>query len=62
MTIQGSTVVDSAYYDIATYQYGNAQTGDSESNTIGYTVEGYHPYIKLKFESNVGNIVTILAR
>ena len=62
MTIQGSTVVDSAYYDIATYQYGNAQTGDSESNTIGYTVEGFHPYIKLKFESNVGNIVTILAR
>ena len=62
MTIQGSTVVDSAYYDIATYQYGNANTGDSESNTIGYTVEGYHPYIKLKFESNVGNIITILAR
>ena len=42
--------------------YGNAETGASESGTIGYTINGYHPFVKLKFESNVGNIVTILAR
>jgi len=62
VVIQGSTLVDSAYYDIVTYQYGNANTGEVESNTIGYTIDGYHPFMRMKFESNVGNIVTILAR
>ena len=47
---------------INSYQYGNAANGNSESGTIGYTINGYHPYIRLKFDSNVGNIVTILAR
>lgn len=62
LTIQGSTLVDSGFYDINSYRYGNAANGASESGTIGYTINGYHPFIKLKFESNVGNIVTILAR
>ena len=63
LTIQGSTLVDDGYYNIGnTYQYGNAANGEVESNTIGYTINGYHPYIRLKFEANVGNIVTILAR
>jgi hypothetical protein len=62
VTIQGSTLVDSGFYDIDSYQYGNASNGASESGTIGYTINGYHPFIKLKFEANVGNIVTILAR
>ena len=63
LTIQGSTLVDADYYDIGNvYQYGNAANGEVESNTIGYTINGYHPYIRLKFEANVGNIVTILAR
>ena len=63
LTIQGSTLVDADYYDIGNvYQYGNAANGAVESNTIGYTINGYHPYIRLKFEANVGNIVTILAR
>ena len=62
LTIQGSTLVDADYYDINSYRYGNAANGNSESRTIGYTINGYHPYIRLKFEANVGNIVTILAR
>lgn len=62
MTIQGSTLVDSEYYDIVSYQYGNASTGDAETSTIGYTLEGYHPFVKMKFESNVGNIGNVLAR
>ena len=62
VTIQGSTLVDSGFYDINSYRYGNAANGVSESGTLGYTVNGYHPFIKLKFESNVGNIVTVLAR
>ena len=62
VTIQGSTIVDSSYYDINSFRYGNAANSNSESGTIGYTVDGYHPFIKLKFEANVGNIVTVLAR
>jgi hypothetical protein len=62
LTLQGSTLVDADFYDINSYQYGNAANGNSESGTIGYTITGYHPYIRLKFDSNVGNIVTILAR
>lgn len=62
VTIQGSTLVDANFYDIETHTYGNAETGESESRTIGYTIDGYHPFVKVKFESNVGNIVTILAR
>jgi len=62
MTIQGSTLVDSEYYDIVSYEYGNATTGDAETSTIGYTLQGYHPFVKMKFESNVGNIGNVLAR
>ena len=62
ITIQGSTIVDNDFYDINSFRYGNAANGNSESRTIGYTINGYHPYIRLKFEANVGNIVTILAR
>ena len=62
VTLQGSTLVDSDYYDINQYRYGNAANGNSESSTIGYTMTGYHPFIRIKFEANVGNIVTLLAR
>ena len=62
LTLQGSTLVDSGFYDINSFRYGNAANGASESGTIGYTIKGYHPFIKLKFEANVGNIVTVLAR
>ena len=62
LTIQGSTLVDSDYYDINSYRYGNAANGAVDNGTLGYTINGYHPFIRLKFHANVGNIVTILAR
>ena len=62
VTLQGSTLVDSDYYDINQYRYGNAANGAVENGTLGYTINGYHPFIRLKFHANVGNIVTILAR
>ena len=62
VTLQGSTLVDNDFYDINSYRYGNAANGAVQSGTIGYTIQGYHPFIKIKFESNVGNIVTVLAR
>ena len=60
--LQGSTLVDNDFYDINSYRYCNAANGAVQSGTIGYTINGYHPFIKIKFESNVGNIVTVLAR
>ena len=54
--------IDNDFYDINSYRYGNAANGAVESRTLGYTINGYHPFIRLKFEANVGNIVTILAR
>jgi len=56
VTIQGSTEVDSEWYTIETHTYMN------ESETHGYTVRGYHPYIRVQFNSNVGVVTNILAR
>lgn len=55
--IQGSTLPDSDWYDIGnSYSYSNATQSD------GYTVTGFHPYIRLKFVATEGNITKILAR
>lgn len=55
--IQGSTVPDSDWYDIESpHSYLNS------TDTDGYVINGYHPYIRLKFVSTQGNITKILAR
>lgn len=54
--IEGSTLPDSSWYTINTYSYSNI------SNTYGYTIEGYHPYVRLTFTSNSGSVANILAR
>lgn len=56
ITIQGSTIVDGDWYDIVSEEYANT------SDTHGYTVRGYHPYIRLEFHSNNGAVTNILAR
>lgn len=56
ITIQGSTIVDGDWYDITTETYSNT------SETYGYTVRGFHPYIRLEFQSNNGAVTNILAR
>jgi hypothetical protein len=55
--VQGSTTPDTEWYDI-----NNAYTYLSSTQSDGYTIEGYHPYIRLKFVSTQGNITKILAR
>lgn len=58
--IIGSVTSDfSLPYDITTPESLNAHTG-----SIGRTVEGYHPYVKLVFvnESNVGDVTEIFYR
>lgn len=57
VTILGSSIVDGDFYVIEE---------DNElaniSDTKGYTIHGYHPYIKVEFTSNSGAVTNILAR
>jgi hypothetical protein len=57
VNIQGSTIVSGDWYNIYTSEeYAN------NSVTHGYTVHGYHPYVRMVFTSNAGAITNILAR
>ena len=57
ISIQGSTIPDGDWYQIgSTYTYANI------NNTQGYTIKGYHPYIRVEFVSNVGAVTNILSR
>lgn len=57
VTILGSSIVDGDFYVIEE---------DNElanvSDTKGYTIHGYHPYVKVEFTSNSGAVTNILAR
>jgi hypothetical protein len=55
--IEGSTIVNGDWYPI-TIETGLANISD----TKGYVVRGYHPYIRMQFVSNAGAVTNILAR
>ena len=57
IVIQGSTIIDSGWYDIETIG-----TFVEDSNTAAYTVDGFHPYIRLQFNGTNGDITKILVR
>ena len=55
--IEGSTQVDVDWYPI--------QTDDDLANvteTRGYTIRGFHPFVRVSFTSNAGAVTNILAR
>lgn len=56
VVIEGSTEVDNDWYPIEAHSYSNV------SDTYGYTIRGFHPYIRMQFVSNVGDVTNILAR
>ena len=56
IAIEGSTIVDGDWYPIF------ADTYEELTETKGYVVQGYHPYIRMQFESNAGIVTNILAR
>jgi hypothetical protein len=57
MAILGSTIVDNDWYVIDTdVNLANV------SETRGYVIKGYHPYVRMQFESNVGIVTNILVR
>ena len=56
ITIQGSTIESANWYPIELHTYANV------TDTLGYTVKGYHPYIRIEYVSNCGAVTNILAR
>ena len=54
---QGSTEPQAGWYNI-----GNLQTYSNVSSSTGHTLDGFHPYVRLKFVSTEGNVTEILAR
>ena len=56
VTIQGSTIPDGDWYPIQLHSYSNT------SVTEGYIVKGYHPYIRVSFTSNSGEVDKVLSR
>lgn len=44
------------WYPITTSEYSNA------TQTVGYTIHGYHPFVRMVFTSNTGVVSNILAR
>ena len=56
ITIQGSTIPDGDWYQIEQHTYANT------NSTLGYTITGYHPYIRIEYISNCGSVTNILTR
>jgi hypothetical protein len=55
--IQGSTQVDTDWYPIlASANYSN------DSSTYGYVVRGFHPFVRVQFNSNAGEVTNVLSR
>jgi hypothetical protein len=56
-TIQCSTIVDNDWYDIVT-----TEEVANSTVTVGYVIQGFHPYIRMQFTSNAGAVTNILTR
>ena len=57
VVIEGSTIVDGDWYII------DAETDlDNVTETRGYVVKGFHPFVRMSFTSNAGAVTNILAR
>ena len=55
--IQGSSIVDNDWYDITT-----TEEVANVTQTVGYVIQGFHPYIRMQFTSNAGAVTNILTR
>jgi hypothetical protein len=57
VTIQGSSIVDGDWYPIVVDpDLANI------TETKGYTIRGFHPFVRMSFTSNAGAVTNILAR
>ena len=57
VAILGSSIVDGDWYPIV-----NDDDLANVTETKGYTIHGYHPFVKVEFTSNSGAVTNILAR
>ena len=55
--IQGSSLGNADWYDIVT-----TDEVANNTQTVGYTIQGYHPYVRMSFTSNSGAVANILTR
>jgi hypothetical protein len=55
--IEGSTQVNSDWYPI----YEDTDLAEV-TETRGYTIIGFHPFVRMTFSSNAGAVTNILAR
>lgn len=55
--IQGSSLGNADWYDIVT-----TDEVANNTQTVGYTIQGYHPYVRMAFTSNSGAVANILTR
>jgi len=57
VTIQGSSIVDGDWYPIEVdLDLANV------TETKGYTIRGFHPFVRMSFTSNAGAVTNILSR
>lgn len=56
VVIEGSCQPDTDWYPIEAHTY------DSITDTLGYVVRGYHPFIRMEFTSNAGAVMNIISR
>lgn len=56
VTIEGSTISDGDWYPIQYHNYSNI------TDTHGCVVKGFHPYVRMTFTSNAGEVGNILVR
>lgn len=57
ITILGSTIVDGDWYPIV-----EETDAANLTDTVGYTIHGYHPFVKMQFTSNSGAVTNVLSR
>jgi hypothetical protein len=57
VAILGSTIVDGDWYPILEETDLTAVT-----ETRGYTIKGFHPFVKMQFTSNAGAVTNVLSR
>ncbi len=56
--LEGSSIGTTDWYPIELHSY----TSEATTGTFGYSIKGYHPYIRLSFVANVGVATNILSR
>lgn len=56
VNIEGSTQPDADWYSIIESSYTDS------SDTVGYTLIGYHPFVRVTFVSDAGEVTQILVR